>query len=200
MTPTRETGSCGVFGGRISGIEMRKLFGKKLGQAEIENFRLAAFGNKYVGRLDVSMDDASGVCDIERVGDLNPKFKNLLDGERPAMDMLTESFTVNKFHGDERMVILFANVINGADAGVIESGSGVRFTAETLQSLGILLHVIGEKFQGHEAIKAGVQSLVDDTHSASTEFVQNAIVRDGPVNHWRARRLIAAIQITRSDR
>jgi hypothetical protein len=84
------------------------------------------------------------------------------------------------------MVILFANVIDSADAGMIESGSGVGFTAETLQSLGVLLHVVGEKFQSHEAIKAGVQSLVDHTHSASTKFFQDAIVRNGPVNHGEA--------------
>src|ERR1700736_612837 len=93
------------------------------------------------------------------------RVKNLLDGERLAMNILTESFTINEFHGDERMVILLANVINGADAGMIESGSGVGFTAETLQGLGVLLHVIREKFQRHETIKAGVQGLVDDTHS-----------------------------------
>jgi hypothetical protein len=107
--------------------------------------------------------------------------------------MLTESFTVNEFHGDERMVVLLANIINGADTGVIESRSGVRFTAETLQCLGILLHVIREKFQGHHAIEAGVHGFVDDTHSAGTEFLEDAIVRDGPVNHWRARRLMPAI-------
>ena len=116
------------------------------------------------------------------------------------MDMLTESFTVNKFHGDERVVILFADIINGTNAGVVESGSGVGFAAEALQGLGILLHVIGEKFQGDDAIKAGVQGLVDNTHSASAEFLEDAIVRDGPVNHWRARHLAGTIQITRSDR
>jgi hypothetical protein len=179
---------------------MGKIVGEKFGQAEIEDFSLTAFGHEYVGGLDVSMDDACGVCDIERVGNLNSKFKNLLDGKSPAMDVLTESFTVNEFHGDERMVILFANVINGADTGMIESGSSVGFTAETLQGLGVLLHVIWEEFQRHEAIKASVQGLVDDTHSASTEFVQDAIVRDGPVNHWRARRSASTIQITRSDR
>jgi hypothetical protein len=140
------------------------------------------------------------VSDIESVGNLDSKIKNLLDGESLTMDMLTESFTVNEFHGDEGMVVLFANIINGADAGVIESGRGVRFAAKTLQGLGILLQVIGQKFQSDDAIKAGVQGLVDNTHSASTEFFQDAIVRDGPVNHWRARHLAGTIQITRSDR
>src|ERR1700686_2651081 len=110
---------------------MGKLSGEKLGQAEIENLGLAAFGNEYVGGLDVAMDDARGVRDIESVGNLNPKVEDVLDGKRLAPDMLTESFTVNEFHGDEGMVILFANIIDGADAGVIESGSRVRFAAET---------------------------------------------------------------------
>jgi len=30
--------------------------------------------------------------------------------------MVTESFTVNEFHDDERTVILFANVVDGAYA------------------------------------------------------------------------------------
>ena len=162
---------------------MGKFCGKKLGQSEIENFGLAAFGHEHVGGLDVSMDDASGVGDIESVGKLNCKFKDLLNGERLAMDALAEGFTFDELHGDERMVILFANVIDSANAGMIESGSGVGFTAETLESLGVLLHVVGEKFQSHEAIKAGVQGLVDHTHSASTKFFQDAIVRNGPVNH-----------------
>jgi hypothetical protein len=126
------------------------------------------------------------VCDIESVGNLNPKLKSLLDGESMTLEILTESFTVNEFHDDEGMVVLFANVIDGADAGMIESGSGVRFAAETLQGLRILLHVIGQKFQGHNAVKASVHGFVDNTHSARAKFSLDAIVRNGPVNHWRA--------------
>src|ERR1700693_3442612 len=165
---------------------MRQLFGKKLGEAEIENFGLAAFGDEYIGRLDVAMNDASSVCNIKGVGNLNSEIEDVLDGERLALDMLTESFTVDEFHDDEGTVILFANIVDGAYAGMIERGSGVSFAAETLQSLSILIHVVGQEFQSYSAIKAGVQALVDDTHSASTEFFQDAIVRNGPVNHWRA--------------
>src|ERR1700730_1022937 len=118
---------------------MRKFFGKKLGQTEIEDFRLAAFGHEYVGRLDVSMNDALGVCNIESVGNLNSEIEDLLDRKSLTMDMLTESFTVDEFHDDEGTVILFANVVDGAYARMIERGSGVGFAAETLQSLSILI-------------------------------------------------------------
>ena len=122
---------------------MRKFFGKKLGEAEIEDFGLAAFGDEYIGRLDVAMNDASSVCNIKGVGNLNSEIEDVLDGERLALDMLTESFTVDEFHDDERTMILFPNVVDGAYAGMIESGSGVGFAAETLQSVGILIQVIG---------------------------------------------------------
>jgi hypothetical protein len=82
-------------------IEMRKFCRKKLGQSEIENFGLAAFGHEHVGRLDVPMDDASGVGDVESVGKLDSKIKNLLNGERLAMDALAESLTFDELHGDE---------------------------------------------------------------------------------------------------
>jgi hypothetical protein len=40
----------------------------------------------------------------------------------------------------------FADVVNGADVGVIEGGSGLGFTAEAGQGLRIFGDVIGEKF------------------------------------------------------
>ena len=42
-----------------------------LGQAEVENLGVTAFGHKDVGRLDVAMDDALAVRGIQRVGDFN---------------------------------------------------------------------------------------------------------------------------------
>ena len=40
-------------------------------QTEIENFGVSSVGHEYVGRLDVSMDDALGVGGIERVRNLD---------------------------------------------------------------------------------------------------------------------------------
>ena len=168
---------------------MQRIFGNEFGQAEIENLGQPAAGDEHIGRLDVAMNDAFGVGYIESVRNLNAEIEDALERQRLAMDVVAQRFAVDELHGDERLVILFADVVNGADAGVIESGTGVRFAAKALQRLGILQHVLGKEFQRDGALEPGVHGLVDHTHAAGAEFFQNAIVREGPVNHCGARAL-----------
>jgi len=52
---------------------------------------------------------------------------------------------VQKLHGDERLAILLANVVNRADVGMVEGGSCLGLTPETLQCLAISGHVFREK-------------------------------------------------------
>ena len=49
--------------------------GGELGQAEIQNFCLAAVDEKNIGGLDVAVNDAFGVRGFEAVGDLNADFE-----------------------------------------------------------------------------------------------------------------------------
>jgi hypothetical protein len=129
------------------------------------------------------MDDPSGVGSVEGFCNLNSEFKDLLKRKRLTVDVLAEGFAVDKFHGDERPIILLSYVVDGADAGMVQSGSGVSFTAKTFESLRVLDHIFGQKFQGDRAVETGVEGLVDHTHSASTEILYDTEVRDALVNH-----------------
>jgi hypothetical protein len=73
----------------------------------------------------------------------------------------------------------FANVVDGADVGMVESGRGFGFAAEASEGLGIFGEVVRKKFKSHEAIKARVLSLVDDAHTAAAELFDHAVMRDG---------------------
>jgi hypothetical protein len=61
---------------------------------------------------------------------------------------------VEEFHGDESFTSVFADVVDGANVWVIESGRGSGFAAETLESLRVVGDVVGEKFESDEAIEA----------------------------------------------
>jgi len=129
------------------------------------------------------MDDAFGVSRIDGIADLDSEIENPLNRERLTMDVLAESLAIDELHGDEGDIVLLADVVDGADARMVESGRGVRFAAKAFQSLRVLSHAIGQEFQRDGTVQPSVDGLVDDTHSSSTEFLQDAEVRNGSVNH-----------------
>ena len=65
------------------------------------------------------MDDAFGVGDVEGIGNLNAEIEDLFQRKRLAVDVLAESFAIDELHGDEGPMKLLANVVDGADAGMI---------------------------------------------------------------------------------
>jgi hypothetical protein len=61
---------------------------------------------------------------------------------------------------------------------MIQRGGSLCFALETRESLRIARHILWQKFQRDEAAKARILGLVDDTHSATAEFFDDAVVRD----------------------
>src|ERR1700693_6512740 len=120
----------------------------KLGQTEIQDVRVASFGYNDVGRLDVAVDDAFRVGDIERVCNFYGEVEEGFCFNRAAADALFQRHAVQEFHGDERVPGVFADVINRADVGMIERRGGFSLTLEALKRICILRDVGREEFQG----------------------------------------------------
>jgi hypothetical protein len=57
-----------------------------LRQSEIEYLRDSSLGEKNVGRLDVAMRNAFGMCGLERLGDLDPEPDQFFDANGPLGD------------------------------------------------------------------------------------------------------------------
>ena len=97
-----------------------------------------------------------------------------------------QRYPIQKFHREEGIIVFPSNLINRAYIGVIESGSGARLAAEAFQSLSVLRYIIGKKFKRDKAAERGVFGLVNHAHTAATELLDDAIVRDGSSDHlWR---------------
>ena len=113
---------------------------------------MAALGDKNVGRLDVTVNDSFGVRGVQSVRNLNSPFEHIFQSATasPAMRCFQRR-ALHEFHGDERSAVLLADLVDGADIGMVQRGSRARLSAKTLQSLRILRHVVGQKFQRNEA-------------------------------------------------
>jgi hypothetical protein len=64
-----------------------------------------------------------------------------------------------------------------ANVRMIQGRGSLGFAAETFQGLAILSEIIGKKRQGDEAIETGILGLVHDAHPATTEFLNDPVVR-----------------------
>jgi len=65
------------------------------------------------------MHNAAVVGRIECIGNLKAQLQQLVNLERPVLDLVLEGLTIQKLHRDKCSRILLADVIDGADVGVI---------------------------------------------------------------------------------
>src|SRR5208282_269216 len=97
-------------------------------------------------------------------------------------DAVLQGQPVKKLHGDERLPVLLADVMNRANVGVVQGGSGSCFATETLQGLRVLRDLVGEKLQGDETMQPGVLSFIDHAHAPAAELAHYAIMGDRSAN------------------
>src|SRR5205814_8144661 len=98
--------------------------------------------------------------------------------EWTALDLVLQSKAVEELHRDKGAALLFADIVDGADVGMIERRRGARFAAEALEHLRIAGEIVGQELQRDKAAEAAVLGLVDQTHTASAQFVHEAVMRD----------------------
>ena len=129
------------------------------------------------------MDDAFGVSGVQSAGDLDAEFEQAGEVHGLAGDGVFQRVAFEEFHGDERAAFEFADVVNGANVGVVQGRGGACFAAETFDGLGVLRNVVGKKFQGDVAAEAGVLGLVDDAHAATAQFTEHVVMRNIAADH-----------------
>jgi len=66
---------------------------------------------------------------------------------------------------------------------MVEGRSSLSFSLETSQGLGVLGDIIGQKLQGDKSVQGYVLGLIDNTHPATAELLDDAVVRDGLADH-----------------
>src|SRR6267378_7849378 len=150
-----------------------------LSEAEIKDFGVGSPGDENIGGLNVAVNDPFGVGSIQGIGDFDANGNHGVQFHGPARDDELEGRAVEKLHSDETLAVVLADFINGANVGVVQSGSGASFAAETLESMRVTDQIVGEEFESDKAAEVGVFGLVDDAHAAAAQLFNDAVVRNG---------------------
>src|SRR5262249_1875064 len=73
------------------------------------------------------------------------------------------------------------------------------FPPKALQSLSVARHVVGQEFERDETAQSRVLSLIDNTHPAPAEFLQDAVMRNGLADERLGLRHLAKILGCRAE-
>jgi len=127
--------------------------------------------------------DSFGVRRFQAVGNLDAQIDHFRRIHGPAGDTVLQSLALEQLHDDEGPSIVFVDVVNRADIGMIQRGGGAGFPPESLDGLGILRDFIGQKFQRHAAAEPGVFGFENYAHSTPAQLFQQFVMRDGFFRH-----------------
>src|SRR5712672_4247068 len=103
-----------------------------------------------------------------------------------ALVIFIQRHATEKFHRDERFALLFANVENCANFGVIQGRGSLRFALKTCQSYGVVSNLRRQEFQRNETTKASVFCLVDDSHAATAKLFEHGVMGDRATDDGRS--------------
>ena len=92
---------------------------------------------------------------------------------------------VQKLHHNERLVLVFRDFVYGANVGMVQGRRGARFSAKAFQGLRVFCNILRQELQSDKATEFDVLGLVDHTHPATAQLLDDAVVRDGLADHWR---------------
>ena len=147
-------------------------------QAEIEHLGASAGGKKNIRRFDVAMNNSLAMGGVERVCNLNRDVEKLVVRKRPRYQALGQRFAFEHFHSYERLAIMLADLVNGADIFVIDGRSRAGLVAKALQGCSIRSQIARKKLQRNPPPQRKVLGLVNHAHAATADLPNNFVVRD----------------------
>src|SRR6185437_6431577 len=96
---------------------------------------------------------------------------------------MLERHSIQKLHGDERLAVLFVDLVNRTNIGMVQRRSRLRLPLKSGEGLRVSGYFIGQKLEGDKSMQPRVLGLVDNTHPAASELLDNAVVRHDLADH-----------------
>jgi hypothetical protein len=109
-----------------------------LRETEVENFRVATLRDEDIGGLDVAVNDPFRVRCVESIRHFYRDLKQAIHFHRLARDQVLQCCAIEILHDDECLPVLLADIVNRADVGMIQCGSGFGFTTKSFQGLTVM--------------------------------------------------------------
>ena len=121
------------------------------------------------------MDNPVRVRRPQRVGDLDRIIDYALDGELASFENLRQGLALDLFHYQIGVPVLFSDVEEAADVGMIDRGDGAAFALEAVAKVLVRCEFAPQQLYGNGAAQARIDRAIHLGHTAFSELALNAI-------------------------
>ena len=161
-------------------------------ETEIQQLHKAAAGQENIRGRDVAVHDAVVVRGSEAIDHLTYDAEGLFEWERSAQQPCLQTGALQQFHHDEIASVVFTDVENRADVGMVERRRESGFAFEASNRFGVFGQLVFEYFDGDSARQPSILCLVDNAHTAGAQRANDVEMRDLSSNHSTARTLLSS--------
>jgi hypothetical protein len=148
-------------------------------QSEVEDLCLIAIGDKDVRGLDVAVDDPRRMGRLQGVGNLYRETEQTVERNGTAPDRVFECPALQQLQHQEALVAVtgpVADIMYGADVGMVQGRGRSRFTLEALDGGLIVPEVRRKELESDEPSEPKIFGLVHHTHPAAAELFEQTVV------------------------
>jgi hypothetical protein len=121
------------------------------------------------------MDDTGAMRSGEHIGDPAPEFNYFFRAHARGGNDTVQCLALQVLHHDAWLTLVFQNVVNRDDSGMIQRRSSLRFKNEAVTEFQV--HRREELDSDHTA-ESLVAGLPDSAHSAFADPFEDAVLRD----------------------
>ena len=138
---------------------------QQLGQAEIGDLHSPALVDQDVLGLDVAVDDAFVVSELQGVANLRHDRQRLLRRHPAGLNRLPQVHAVDIFHDEEIQPLGLAEIVDGDDVRMAQPGQRAGFAREPLGKRRIVAGFHRQNLDRHQPIEPRLPGFVDRPHA-----------------------------------
>src|SRR6185503_16443780 len=154
----------------------RQLRGLRFCHAEVEHFHHAIRREADIRRLEITMDDATLVRRIERLGNLTRDLDRLIDRQRALGEQpIGERAALDELEDERTQAVALFDAVDGGDPGMIQGGEDPGFTIEARQAFRVARERLWQDFQGDVAIETNVARPINLAHAAGADRLDDFV-------------------------
>ena len=118
-----------------------------LRQTEIQHLDATSGHDDHVGSFQIAMNNAAFMSMRHGVGDLFAVTNHRLHGQAVFWNLLRQRTSADEFHDDVVLAVRFTDVIDGANVGMVQCGSGARLANQKRARVFVVVQLVGRNFR-----------------------------------------------------